>query len=459
MVAPTRPDAAPGPPPSSDERVGAAAPPSGRSPLARSNDRWVGGVAGGIADHLGIDPVIVRVAVVVLAVSTGIGVLVYVAAWWLLPVAGDPNPPRWAALVKQGGPAGQLLERLGADDARTVAGVGCLAAGGLLLLRDLGLLFSPGVVVPASLAGAGLALVWSRASDDRREQLRTAASRLPGSTREVLIGGRVPVVRLVAGVVLVVAGLAAFLTATEAYATAGNALLAIGVTLVGAALLLGPWIYRLVRALGDERRRRIRSEERADIAAHLHDSVLQTLALIQRSAATRPADAVALARRQERELRTWLYADGARAGSDGGPTTVVGAVTLVADEVEADHGVEIEVVAVGDHPLAVRVAVAGADGDTDVDLAALVAATREALVNAAKHAGVSMVDCYVEVEPRCVRVFVRDRGKGFDPALVPADRRGLADSVIGRLERHGGRATVVSAPGEGTEVTLEVPVP
>jgi signal transduction histidine kinase/phage shock protein PspC (stress-responsive transcriptional regulator) len=422
--------------------------------LGRSNDRWVGGVAGGIADHLGIDPVVVRVAVVVLAVSTGIGVLVYVAAWWLLPVAGDPNPPRWAALAEHGGPVGRLLERLGTDDARTVAGIGCLAAGGLLLLRDLGLLFSPGVVVPASLAGAGLALVWSRASDDRREQLRSAASRLPGSTREVLIGGRVPVVRLVGGVVLVVAGLAAFLTATEAYATAGNALLAIGVTLVGAALLLGPWIYRLVRALGDERRRRIRSEERADIAAHLHDSVLQTLALIQRSAPSRPADAVALARRQERELRTWLYADGARAGANGGPTTVVGSVSLVAEEVEADHGVEVEVVAVGDHPLS-------ADGatDRDRDLAALVAATREALVNAAKHAGVSMVDCYVEVEPRCVRVFVRDRGKGFDPAVVPADRRGLADSVTGRLERHGGRATVVSAPGEGTEVTLEVALP
>jgi signal transduction histidine kinase len=209
--------------------------------------------------------------------------------------------------------------------------------------------------------------------------------------------------------------------------------------------VFGPWIVRLVGQLGDERRERIRSEERADMAAHLHDSVLQTLALIQRNTEA-SSEARSLARRQERELRAWLY-DG-RHRSDGAagdaPATLALALDRITDEVESDHPeVEVDVVLVGDCPL-------------DQGVAALVKAVREAVVNAANHSGEPVVSVYVEVDRGRVEAFVRDRGRGFDPGAVDADRQGIAHSIVGRMARHGGRAEVHSSPGEGTEVTLSV---
>jgi signal transduction histidine kinase len=204
------------------------------------------------------------------------------------------------------------------------------------------------------------------------------------------------------------------------------------------ALLLGPWIVRLARQLGVERRERIRSEERAEVAAHLHDSVLQTLALIQRTADS-PHETVSLARRQERELRAWLY--GARSPT---ASTVAAALDGVVTEVEALHDVTVEVVTVGDGPL-------------DERRAALVAAVREAVLNAARHSGAAEVSVFVECGPEATTAFVRDRGSGFDVARVPPDRRGIADSIVGRTERHGGRAEIHSAPGDGTEVALGIP--
>ena len=221
----------------------------------------------------------------------------------------------------------------------------------------------------------------------------------------------------------------------------GKTGLAMVATGVGVAILLGPWIVRLWRDLDGERRGRIRSEERSDMAAHLHDSVLQTLTLIQRHADT-PARARMLARRQERELRAWLFDE--RAPVEGRPDHLVPALESVVTEVEDRHVVEVDLVVVG--------------GDCPLDraLEGLVAALREAAHNAARHAGVQEVSVYVEVEPEKVTAFVRDRGKGFDLSKVEAGRLGVRESIVGRMARHGGRAEVHSTPGDGTEVVLEV---
>jgi signal transduction histidine kinase len=199
-------------------------------------------------------------------------------------------------------------------------------------------------------------------------------------------------------------------------------------------------LWRLVEQLGAERRERVRQEERAELAAHLHDSVLQTLAMIQRSS-DQPRRMVTLARSQERELRGWLYGG---ATTDGPATTVVERATHIAEEIETMHDVSVELVTVGDGPL-------------DDQLHALLAATREASINAARHAGVELVDVYLEVGPDEALAFVRDRGRGFDPDHVPDDRHGIRGSIVDRLERHGGTATIRTTPGEGTEIELCVP--
>lgn len=194
---------------------------------------------------------------------------------------------------------------------------------------------------------------------------------------------------------------------------------------------------RLWRDLDAERHERIRSQERAEVAAHIHDSVLHTLTLIQRNSAD-PREVQRLARSQERELRTWLYAP--RADPD---QTFAAAVQKIVGEVEDTHGVPIDVVCVGDCPL-------------DERLAAVLQAAREAMVNAAKYAEAPSVSVYAEVEGDEIVLFVRDRGKGFDLEAMPLDRMGVRGSIIGRMERNGGTATVRTAPGEGTEVRLEI---
>jgi signal transduction histidine kinase len=209
------------------------------------------------------------------------------------------------------------------------------------------------------------------------------------------------------------------------------------------AILLGPWWVRIARDLVVERQARIRAEERADMAARVHDSVLQTLALIQRRA-EHPQQVIQLARAQERELRAWLF-DGPAPGSlDGQGMTLAGGVRLIQQEVEAQHEVPVEAVTVGDCEL-------------DDDLRALLAAAREATVNAVKWSGAPVVSIFAEVEPTEVTLFVRDRGRGFDPAAVPPDRKGVAQSIHARMARRGGTAAVRTAPGAGTEVSLTMP--
>lgn len=212
----------------------------------------------------------------------------------------------------------------------------------------------------------------------------------------------------------------------------------VAIAIFGALLLFGPWLLRLMRNLASERAALIREQERAELSAHLHDSVLQTLALIQKRADD-GHEVAQLARRQERELRRWLFEPRA--------TRLVGSMKTVLEEAAAEveelHGVPIEMVVVGDMPIDDRVR-------------ALAQAAREAMTNAAKFAHCGRVDLYAEVDAGAVEVFVRDRGIGFDLAAIPADRHGVRDSIIARVERHGGRAVVHSAPGEGTEVELAI---
>ncbi|MBC8093473.1 MAG: ATP-binding protein, partial [Pseudonocardia sp.] len=258
------------------------------------------------------------------------------------------------------------------------------------------------------------------------------------------IGGRTAILRTLAGVLFVAAGIAVFLVGNLQLGQVQFALLAVLATLVGVGVLTVPWWVRLVRELTEERRERIVETERAEIAAHLHDSVLQTLALIQRQS-DQPREVQRLARGQERELRNWLYGAGGYGRTAALDEGLTDALATAAAEVEDTYAVTVKPVVVG--------------GDRTLDdrLRALVLAGREAMVNAAKHAGVDEVSVYCEVEDDEVHLFVRDRGRGFDPDDVPGDRHGLADSVHARMARHGGTVRLRSTPGEGTEVHLLVP--
>jgi signal transduction histidine kinase len=217
----------------------------------------------------------------------------------------------------------------------------------------------------------------------------------------------------------------------------GRLLFVLGLAAVALVLAVLPWLLRVRRTLAQARETALLADARADMAAHLHDSVLQTLALIQRQASD-PKKVSALARRQERELRQWLYGEEPATGS------LVEALTEEMLDVEADHGVDVEMVSVGDTPVT-------------ADLSAVVRAAREAMVNAAKHSGAERIDLYSEVDADLVSVYVRDRGSGFDLAAVTDDRMGVRGSIIERMKRAGGRAIIKTAPEAGTEVRLELP--
>jgi signal transduction histidine kinase/phage shock protein PspC (stress-responsive transcriptional regulator) len=399
--------------------------------MRRGDDRVVAGVASGIAHELRVDPIVIRIAFIVLTIASGAGVPIYLVAWWLMPDADGTSPRALGARARR--------FDLADGDLRQPVAIGMILIGALLLMRNVGIWFDDRLVWPLTLAGVGVAVLWSRTAEEDKARLSEAANRLPGRPLDALAGGRQSQLRLALGGLLVVSGIAVFLAANNALEATRQVVLAVLVTAAGLALILFPWIRRLVDELATERRQRIRSEERAEVAAHIHDSVLQTLTLIQRNA-DRPKELVALARRQERELRSWLYGADERLA----PGSLAAAVSAMVEEVEAVHGIEVDVVTVGDCPV-----------DDRVD--ALVSAAREAVVNAAKHAGVAVVSVFVEAEDDCVTAFVRDRGAGFDPSAVPADRRGIAESIRQRVQRHGGRATITSEPGGGTEVQLEVP--
>jgi signal transduction histidine kinase len=386
----------------------------GYEPMRRDPaNGYIGGVCAGFAARLGIDPLLIRIGFVLTLAAGGAGIPLYVIGWALIPAEGPERPV-----------VARLLNRR--DTWLVAAGMGCLTLAAVLLLRNWGLWFGDKIIWPAVIAAAGGALIW-RQSQTATPEARAHREQLP----------REAVNRAGVGAALVVGGALLFLSLNDALAPARDVVLPVAVVLIAVTIILAPWWLRLVRGLASERSARIRSQERAEVAAHLHDSVLQTLALVQKRADD-PREVAALARRQERELRAWLNGTGDRPAD-----TVARALEAIAAEVETAHGVPIEVVAVGDAPL-------------DAGTEALVAAAREALVNAAKFAGGAAISVYAEVGDGRVQAFVRDRGAGFDPAAVSADRRGLRESVVGRMERHGGRATVHAAPGSGTEVELVI---
>jgi len=340
---------------------------------------------------------------------------------------------------------------------RIAIGTGLLVCSGLLFVRAAGPWPGDAIVWPGAVAVLGALLIWRAPGVVPRRRRGWAAHRPPEDPSLPLLPssapasslphepparmralGRPEVSRGGLGVALVLAGGFAFLWASGATRPAGEALLAGLAVLVAVALIFAPSWRRLARSLAAERTERIRSQERADVGAHLHDSVLQTLALIQRSAED-PGQVAALARRQERELRGWLAGDELREAGE----RLAAALQEAAAAVEAAVGGSVEVVAVGDCPLDER-------GE------AVLAAAREAMLNAAKFAGQAPVSVYAELSEQRIQVFVRDRGAGFDPAAVPQARRGVRESILGRMRRAGGRAAVRSLPGGGTEVEIEI---
>jgi signal transduction histidine kinase len=395
-------------------------------PLRRHpEDRLAGGVAAGIAAWRGFSPTTVRIALAVAAfITAGWAVPLYVLGWLLVPVKGEETS----------------IATRAKHDSRGMA-IALALASLLAVFLFLAGAFNDGVIEkygwPQVVSVVGLTLIWRNAPEDEQAGMRRLVAPL-GTTGQP--ARRALKLRIAGSAVLLAVGLGELLSLHG-----GTQLLAplAGFLLVAAALVLlfGPWWLRIARDLMLERQARARAEERADIAAHMHDSVLQTLALIQRRADD-PQAVVQLARAQERELRSWLFEG--RAPGEADISTFVEGVRQIQRDVEALHGVPVEIVTVADCPL-------------DEHLTALLMAAREATVNAAKWSGAAVVSVYAEVEPDKVNVAVRDRGKGFDPAAVPGDRKGVAESIHGRMSRHGGEATVQSAPGEGTKVTLTMP--
>jgi len=340
--------------------------------------RVLAGVCAGIAQALAVDVTLVRLVFALLALAGGAGIVLYAALWaW-----SEADRAWWAILLF------------------LIAGCVLLGAVGLPVQRVFGIV----------LVAGGLAVLWRRSGS-----LRVEAPLSYGA--------------------LALTGFGALLLLEDT--SASTRVLAPGAVAGGLLLVGGPWLWRLALERDAERSARIRTQERADVAARVHDSVLQTLALIQRHA-SEPRRVASLARRQERELRGWLY--GAQPLGDDG-SSLVAALAAAAADVEELHGVRVELASSGDAP----------------PEEALVLAAREALANAAKHAGSEEIDVYTEVTENEVAVFVRDRGKGFDPDAVPADRQGIRESIRGRLERAGGSAVVTSSPGGGTEVELRLP--
>ncbi|MFJ6384840.1 PspC domain-containing protein [Kitasatospora sp. NPDC092039] len=455
-------------------------PDGGRPPYRRlyrsPQGRMLGGVAHGLAVHLGLPVRWVRLAFVVLFFAQGIGALLYAAFWFVVPIGiGEPSqrggaqwvylngvfvpatPGLQGGLLSKGGESGGWVGRMRRLLQHTLqgepvaapaegeeatgkggqGGIGQLAAlvmtviGLIALLNVLGWQTAKPYTWPLLAIGVGVALVWRQADDSRWQRwfgIEEGEKRRGAYTR---VG---------AGVLLAVAGTIALLAMQGSGSTLGSVIEASLAVLAGVLVLLGPYGLRLWQDLGAERTARIRAQERAEIAAHIHDSVLHTLTLIQRRAED-PKEVLRLARSQERELRLWLYRP--EAAAEAAPDTMAETLRAAVAEVEDRHGVQVELVIVGDCPM-------------DEGIAAQMQAAREATVNAAKYGGGGPVQVYAEVEGRTVSVFVRDHGPGFDPDTVPEDRMGVRESIIGRMKRNGGTARVRPAAGGGTEVELEM---
>lgn len=372
----------------------------------RRSDRLVAGVAGGLADSLRIHDTFVRAAFVSLSTIWGLGFFLYIILWL---VTFDEVDDREVDLV----------------DGQQGIGLGLAFLGFMLFLRVLGWWPEEALVWIVTAISFGVAALTDRTLPSPLTSLLDPGVEQPGR------------VRILIGVSLLVGGLAFMASTIGPVAELGAVLLAVALTGLGLLVAFGPWVRRLAQDLGHERRERIRQEERAEMAAHLHDSVLQTLALIQRS--DDPVRMGLLARHQEGELRDWLYGNIPLDGVDLMSTALRG----IASKVEQDHQIPIDVVTVGDAPL-------------DESLRPLLGAANEAMVNAAKHSGADRVSAYMEVDDSMLEIFVTDQGKGFDPADVGPDRKGIENSIVGRAEKAGASVSIESEPGVGTEVSISM---
>jgi signal transduction histidine kinase len=410
-----------------DPITATAATPTPSRRLYRPRDhRIIAGVATGLARHLGVPVIAVRIALVVLLGLDGLGLMLYAVFWAVLPQEAAGDEP---------------AERRNLAAALPFAAIGL----GVVLLESLvfgdnGVLGTAGWLVAVIAVGAGV--IWHQSDPTRRGHWAENATQMPWVAAIVAESDRRSFLfRFIGGGVLVAVGIIGIVAV---YAPAGNLASVLNgvifalVGLMGVGVVVAPLLWRTFNQLRAEREGRIREQERAEVAAMIHDQVLHTLALIQRNSAD-IKEVQRLARGQERSLRNWLYKPTAS------PTErFAAALEQAAAEVEDTYAISVETVVVG-------------DTECDERVAALVAAAREALVNAARHAGVDTVSLYAEVEADELSVFVRDRGAGFDIDTVEESRHGVRGSIIGRMQRHGGRAKIRSAPGDGTEVRLTMP--
>jgi signal transduction histidine kinase/phage shock protein PspC (stress-responsive transcriptional regulator) len=411
-----------------------AAGPEHRRATRVAEGAMLGGVCTGLARHLGWPVMVIRAGFVALVIFQFLGVIAYGALWLLLPPESTTTAPGLEAASRTG-LRDPLRPRRRVDWGMLVALVAF--GGGLLwLVQTSGFGVSQQLFWPVAFACAGAALVWRQADSAQQKKWRAEAGGKVWLAPFVARGGWPALVRVIVGLGLVGAAFGIVLAQEGHIDQLPEVMAMTTLALAGLAVVLAPWLHRSRAALNQARAEKVRADARADMAAHLHDSVLQTLALIQRHAED-PKAVSQLARRQERELRTWLYEE------ELPETTLRAALTAAAAEVEDERGVPVDVVVVG-------------DCDTSDQVQALVRAVREAIVNAAKHSGADKIDVYAEVDDDRVEVFVRDRGQGFDLDDVGEDRMGVKGSILDRMERHGGKASVRSRPGEGTEVRLEI---
>ena len=369
--------------------------------------RLAGGICRGLSLHLGVSVWLVRVTFLIFTFLGGLGAFAYAGFWIFVPLREVPDSER----SPQRPPVRLFL--------LTLCALGLLVLFGLPMVRPTQL----HTIIPLAAVAIGLAVLWRQADDAQRAETPQPRTRVAH------------MVRIGLGAVVALGGLLALTTTRSGWAETGRVVIAALALLVGAALIGLPYFLRVLRDLAHERTERARSQERAEVAAMMHDSVLHTLTLIQRCQDD-PAQVARLARAQERDLREWLYGERKTAAE-----SFAEALRTAAAEVEDRHGVRLDVVTVGDSPL-------------DPQLEACVAAAREAMVNAAKYAPEAAISVFAELAEDRVEVFVKDRGPGFDLDQVAPDRMGVRGSIVGRMHRHGGHAEIRTAPGEGTEVRL-----
>ena len=399
--------------------------------LRRSPDnRVLGGVCGAVSAETGIDVTWVRIGFVLAAIAaSGVVVFAYAMAWLMIPMEGERSNI-WSRAVS---------DRRGIQLVAAVL-IPLLVAM-QLVTSTLHVAFVGFIGWPTFLALGVVVLIWRNANESEKAFIDNDVVPLLGGDSHGQ-GRHLLIARIVVGALIGAAGIALLVmghTTIAALRPVGGAALVVA----AAVVIFGPWWLSLVRDLIAERQARALAEERAQMAAHVHDSVLQTLALIQRSSDD-PQSVVRLARAQERELRAWLFESRPPGAISEDATMLAEGVGLLQRQVEADHGIAVQVVVVGECEL-------------DEGLRALLDAAREATVNAAKWSGADQVSLYAEVEEETVMLYVRDRGCGFDPDAVPGDRQGIAQSIRARMARFGGSAVVRSAPGEGAEVQLSMP--